>query len=966
MKKAIILLSFILVASISASAYDSPPKETNFFRMNESSSPIIDYSGNNDDADVLGSPVFGTSGVSKTSGDWGSGEAIDFSGSSDYLKTSDKTFNSSSAYSMCGWVKISDTASAGDFDNPIAKYETDADSADEDGFGFFVNDQGTVHVATDGGNTVSTAESSGTAIDDGSFHHTCFEFDMPNNQIDVYVDGGLDYEVTSYTDDSSATVPLLIGSDGGNNGDMVIDEFRAIEGEINSTEVNSLYENNTWPSTEDTEDGDGDGSSTGIASYHFNESSSPSIDYFSDYDLDWYNGVSAGATGFDENLSTGQTVDLTGDAYLKGSGTTPGELTGSQTHSFFTWVKTSNFSSSDILTGRTIFHTGGRGATGTGNKLQFREQNGKLRVEINNGGYTSGLQLSSGEWHFVGYTFKGNQLNDFTLYLDDQSEQVSGTTSVSIQDNLPIYIGAANTTGDAGDIYRNWDGFIDETRIYSKELNSTEISALQQCGSLECNQEDNPPELSIDSAPTEGTSVQTPFRINVTASDSETENDTGIDRVVYSADNFTTTKDYRTSEGDLVIQDLAGDTDGTGQIKIKAVDNAGNENVKTLSYSELNFIAFGEGHFHTEYNEFSPSITNDELFTQIQDTDKLDWIAPTEHAQLMSDTQWSNLKSTLDSYNSPGEFTTFLGFEHTEGAFDDTTEETSHGQTHFIYRDYDSGTARYGSDQYNLTEAFEDLDNNAQHPFFASSQHQVNNIPWPDKSGWNYTVMNKELSEYNQFRQIETYQRRGSALAEWQGFNDNNGLIGIYKNYTGSGHGFNYTELGYERSSPGWGIFALGMDWTGGRLGIMGTSDSHMQETNAIPGSCEIDDNHDIMIYGGGSTGVYTNSLNRTSVWNAMNATDTYTTQCKRASVKVSVNGSLNPRTVSPDTHTVNVVASPLDGSEITSITLWDDMNRTHEQAGLVEHREYNGEKYVNASFSPSGEDGDIYIARIT
>ncbi|MCK5397556.1 MAG: DUF2341 domain-containing protein, partial [Thermoplasmata archaeon] len=73
-----------------------------------------------------------------------------------------------------------------------------------DGFATTHTSDGKIFVYTSGGSTL-TESTAGTAINDGEPHLITAIFDQPNDIVSIYVDGELDYQVTSYTDNSAMT-----------------------------------------------------------------------------------------------------------------------------------------------------------------------------------------------------------------------------------------------------------------------------------------------------------------------------------------------------------------------------------------------------------------------------------------------------------------------------------------------------------------------------------------------------------------------------------------------------------------------------------------------------------------------------------------------------------------------------------------------------------------------------------------
>jgi len=90
----------------------------------------------------------------------------------------------------------------------------------------------------------------------------------------------------------------------------------------------------------------------------------------------------------------------------------------------------------------------------------------------------SNTTLSTGEWHHVAATYDGSTIIIYIDGVDDASTQNSG----GILTNTDyVSIGAGYDIGDGN---RHFNGDIDDPRIYSRALTSTEVSNIYQTGSI--------------------------------------------------------------------------------------------------------------------------------------------------------------------------------------------------------------------------------------------------------------------------------------------------------------------------------------------------------------------------------------------------------------------------------------------------------------------------------------------------
>lgn len=117
--------------------------------------------------------------------------------------------------------------------------------------------------------------------------------------------------------------------------------------------------------------------------------------------------------------------------------------------------------------------------TNTNNIIQFRLNSGSWEWKVRYGGSNSSISSSTpnvGEWYHI----VAGQKQDGTLfaYINANSQ---GTTNASIPNS------GSNRVAEIGEWksnYQGWDGYIDDLRVYAKELSSTEISNLYNTGTI--------------------------------------------------------------------------------------------------------------------------------------------------------------------------------------------------------------------------------------------------------------------------------------------------------------------------------------------------------------------------------------------------------------------------------------------------------------------------------------------------
>jgi len=117
------------------------------------------------------------------------------------------------------------------------------------------------------------------------------------------------------------------------------------------------------------------------------------------------------------------------------------------------------------------------GDTGTGNKVEFRVNVGRLRCDTNGGNVQGDTNILDDQWHHVAVSVIGGATissGDVTLYLDGQDDTrvSSDTDAFDIESNFDVKIGQMYDLSSS----RWFIGAIDDVRIYDTVLTPEEIT----------------------------------------------------------------------------------------------------------------------------------------------------------------------------------------------------------------------------------------------------------------------------------------------------------------------------------------------------------------------------------------------------------------------------------------------------------------------------------------------------------
>jgi hypothetical protein len=218
-----------------------------------------------------------------------------------------------------------------------------------------------------------------------------------------------------------------------------------INGQIIEIEVTDIPDSGISRWTFDTEDTE---SGTAIDSWNSNDGT--------------INGATTGVSGANQTYTTNEAYDFDGsddDVAITIPALTDFSLAA--------WAKSGNSSStSEEYVIR---------LQDSNNDVFLGEKNGNWIFRIYDGSFQSatGTTIDS-NWTFLCATFDGSNM---TLY-EDATEVATGTASGTGSSSGSSAIGSNPGNGQF------WNGRIDDPRIYSKELTSTEVSNLYQTGSI--------------------------------------------------------------------------------------------------------------------------------------------------------------------------------------------------------------------------------------------------------------------------------------------------------------------------------------------------------------------------------------------------------------------------------------------------------------------------------------------------
>ena len=303
---------------------------------------------------------------------------------------------------------------------------------------------------------------SSTTVNDGEWHNVVYTYKNSTSTINMYLDGSLVGSGTipssSYYSASGTNIKITAGSvyyppsssySHGING--VIDQLRIFNKEVSSSEVTTLYGETHASTTIGTTDIFSDGS--GVALYQFDGNAN---------DTGGVNGKFGAAAIFNGSSS-----------YIS-TGINANNIT-TISYSFWAFIDSN-------VSGNVIGGTGNDGSSGAKSNRQAVGLNASVsRFEYitRQGDFARHtLSVSDGWHHFVVTDNNGTTASSaINMYIDGTPVSFSEPTSnnnYSTNTNLQI----GRTRNNAGSLANYFNGLIDDVRIYSDVLTSTEVGYL--------------------------------------------------------------------------------------------------------------------------------------------------------------------------------------------------------------------------------------------------------------------------------------------------------------------------------------------------------------------------------------------------------------------------------------------------------------------------------------------------------
>jgi hypothetical protein len=384
----------------------------------------------------------GNGGTQKITGYIRKGAA--FNGSSSEIEVSSNVLNINTI-SISAWINLSTTSG---FQQIVSNY-----SSSNTGWGLRINDGGYLSY-----NTAVGVITSSTVLSTNTWYHVALTIDSSGNSTKLYINGSEDSS-TTYTAPTygAGNTNFHIGSLGNINVQYFngkIDQVRIFDKALSSGEVTTLYGETYASSTKSTTDIFGDGS--GVALYELDED--------------------AGDTG--TPIDRGQSAVFNGsNSYITAS--VPNSVIDSM-DSVSLWFNLNSLSSVNSL-----LNIGRISSNGSALRIRVSSTGStpsqKVRFIIHNSSNTaesifSTTTISANTWYHVAAVWTGSQ---WEMYLNGVNEaNSSSTTSRVAAAGNEIYIGENDS------LYNPLNGKVDQIRIYSSALSSSDITNLYNESSI--------------------------------------------------------------------------------------------------------------------------------------------------------------------------------------------------------------------------------------------------------------------------------------------------------------------------------------------------------------------------------------------------------------------------------------------------------------------------------------------------
>jgi MYXO-CTERM domain-containing protein len=183
-------------------------------------------------------------------------------------------------------------------------------------------------------------------------------------------------------------------------------------------------------------------------------------------------------------VPSGSTASIAFDgtdlAHVLMNGYKADEVGGTNSRTLAAWIK----SAPGVTVANSNLGIFGYGANVAGDKWNFRTQNqngpmdGNIRVEVNGGYIVGSTVVIDNMWHHVAMTWEDDGSPDITdalLYVDGVLETISISLTEEIHTDTVNGIDLAISDDHS---QREWNGWLDDIRIYDEVLGANEIATL--------------------------------------------------------------------------------------------------------------------------------------------------------------------------------------------------------------------------------------------------------------------------------------------------------------------------------------------------------------------------------------------------------------------------------------------------------------------------------------------------------
>lgn len=383
-----------------------------------------------------------------------SGKCINFDGTNDYLDIGSATVYQNTSKTISFWA------------NPSVDPSTTTPILSSGGGNWYVGFAGsgqmiTSYKITGDAQQVSYSTTSTVVKNTWAFYEYTFSVSGSNVDVSFYVNGKLNVTRSyatgygaSYSD--SWIMGAFVSSSNFYNGKL--DEVKIYNYARTAAQVKADYVAKGGFKTASSTQGGATQSilSNGLVGYwSVDESATPAVDKSgSGLNGTWSGNTTAVAGKF------GSAVSLDGDGdYLDMTDASTYDAIGSGSHSLFAWIKADTISLACLIM---------KGPYRPGLKLS-PDSKITFANDTDNQALASATSITTNQWYHVGYTLNGTTAQ---IYINGVLDATATVTPGSFNNSSSLRVGGCNSTTT------DFDGAIDEPRVYNRALSPAEVRQL--------------------------------------------------------------------------------------------------------------------------------------------------------------------------------------------------------------------------------------------------------------------------------------------------------------------------------------------------------------------------------------------------------------------------------------------------------------------------------------------------------